>query len=155
MRPRTTRVKHRIFTCSCLIILFVTLSQLTFAESIIRIERIDPLQEQLQLSNKQLDSFLGAYQDYAAKRKSGIRRARLKARGADDASRRINRAKKKTNEKFDEAIHSVLNEDQFTRYLDVREQIIASLSNRRSGFSDSSIPNPGGLLADPGFGGIY
>lgn len=138
-----------------LVLTFALLATLaTTVQAKVTIVRVDPLQETLALNEEQLDQFLAAYQDYSKKRKSAIRRARLKARGSDDATRRVNKALKKVNKSFDEKIHAILEEDQFTQFLAARETVVGQLSDRRAGFSDASIPNPGGLLAEPGVYGV-
>ena len=142
----------RVLKLLCALSLSLSFTTAFGAEYIIRIVRVDPLQEQLNLSADQLNNFITAYKDYSKKKISGIRRARLKARGSDDATRRVSRAVKKANEKFDKDAHEILTDEQFTLYLAAREQIVGSLADRRSGFSDASIPNPGGLLAEHGGG---
>ena len=120
----------------------------------VAIVRVDPLKEQLALTETQHSAFMAAYRDYAAKKESSLRRAKLKARGKEDATRRSERAIRKAHEGFDKDIREILTREQFTLFLTARAQIVGSLSQRQSGFSDASIPNPGGLLGEPGvYGG--
>ena len=135
-----------------LIALVLLAASITGLQAEVRIVHVDPLKDQLELSATQLEHFLSAYRDYASKRKSAVRRARLKARGSDDAARRVKKALKKTNARFDEQIETILEDAQFTLYLASRDLLVSQLARRRTGFSDASIPNPGGLLAGQGGG---
>ena len=139
--------------------LWVALTLFLFVTSVVaaaevRIVQVNPIKEQLGLTTEQFDKFLVAYRDFEKKRKSAIRRAQLKARGSDDAMRRVKRADKKVNASFDKKVATLLEEKQFALYLATRDLVVNRLSDRRAGFSDASIPNPGGLLAAPGvYGG--